>query len=35
MLYNNQENIKDAYTLITDEALNEEQLEQIVKDNII
>ena len=29
MLYNNQDNIKKTYTIITDEELNEEQLEQI------
>ena len=34
MLYNNQDNIKDTYTLITNEELSEEQLEQIAKDNI-
>ena len=34
MLYNNQDNIKKTYTIITDEELNEEQLEQIYNGNI-
>ena len=34
MLYNNQDNIKDTYTLITNEELTEDQLDEIAKENI-
>ena len=34
MLYNNQENIKEVYTLIANEELDEEQLKQIALENV-